>query len=114
MHGTFMGTIHLSRNLADAHALYIASIRGAWSIAQPVLSLQQSVNKYFSHKSDVLPLLCIVLIREYGVPEVELLYREIYLFCVAAPSGVCCTRNCTDDFAGKCNQIVKLRGILLA
>ena len=26
-HGTSMGTIHLSRNLADAHALYIASIR---------------------------------------------------------------------------------------
>ena len=28
MHGTSMGTIHLSRNLTDAHAMYIASIRG--------------------------------------------------------------------------------------
>ena len=28
-HGTSMGTMHLSRNLTDAHALYIASIRGA-------------------------------------------------------------------------------------
>ena len=43
MHGTSMGTIHLSRNLADAHAMYIASIRGALSIAQPVL-LSQSIN----------------------------------------------------------------------
>ena len=57
-HGTFMGMIYLSRNLTDAKEHL-----GSTSIAQPVLSLQQSVNKYFSHKSDVLPILCIVLIR---------------------------------------------------
>ena len=53
-----MGTIHLSRNLANAHAMYIASIRGALSITQPVL-LNQSING--SHQTDVLPILCVVL-----------------------------------------------------
>ena len=36
------------------------------SIAQPVHSSQGSVNKHFSYKSDVLSILCIVLIREHG------------------------------------------------
>ena len=50
-HGTYMGTIHLSRNLADAHInmMYIASARKYYEHGS-TRSPAESVNKRFSHK----------------------------------------------------------------
>ena len=48
--------------------MYIASIRGVLSIAQPVLL--QSVNKQISYQTDVLPILCVVLIPSTVHPTI--------------------------------------------
>ena len=58
--------------------MYIASIRGVLSIAQPVLL--QSVNKQISYQTDVLPILCVILIPStvHGAVLVNL-YKTKYL-----------------------------------
>ena len=66
--------------------MYIASIRGVQSIAQPVLLHIQSVNKRISYQSDVLPILCVVLIPstvqccthpEYGTDDFYVLVQQL-------------------------------------
>ena len=59
MHGTSMGTIHLSRNLLMRTHMYIASIQG---YEHSSTRYPESVNKEISDQTDVLPILCVVLI----------------------------------------------------
>ena len=54
-----MGTIHLSRNLLMRTQMYIASIQG---YEHSSTRYPESVNKEISDQTDVLPILCVVLI----------------------------------------------------